>query len=71
MRVLRNVLGELVGMFAGDTLLSLPALLIVGIAVAVHFWSPLPPYASGLILGIGCLIAITWRTQTYTSLHRT
>jgi hypothetical protein len=65
MRVLRNVLSELVGMFAGDTLLSLATLLIVGIAVAVRFWSPLPPYAAGLILVIGCLIAISWRTQTY------
>ncbi len=65
MRVLHNVFRELIGMFAGDTLLSLIALLIVGMAAAVRFWSPLPPYAAGLILVIGCLIAITWRTQTY------
>jgi hypothetical protein len=39
MRALRNVLGELMGMFAGDLLLSLAALLTVGIAVAVRFWS--------------------------------
>jgi hypothetical protein len=52
-------------MFAGDKALSATTVFVVGLASTVRYFSPLPPLAAGLVLLVGCLIVIVWRTQTY------
>ena len=54
MNLLKEVVGELAGMFAGDLLLSLAVLAVVAMT-AVIAWSGLDPLLGGAVLLAGSL----------------
>lgn len=58
MTILRDVLAELVGMFAGDAWLSAAVLAVIGIAAALIDLGGVPPLAGGGMVLAGCLAVL-------------
>lgn len=65
MNVLRGVASEIYSMFAGDAVMSLFVVLLVSVAAALRFWTPLPSYLVGFGLLAGCLTLLAARVLAH------
>ena len=65
MILLRQLVGEIFSMFAGDPTMSILTVTIVGFAAALHFLTPLPSSLIGIGLVIGCLTLLGLRVFSH------
>lgn len=58
MNLLKDVLGELIGMFVGDARLSVAVLAVVAVSAVVVRVAGMDPLVGGAVLLAGCLLVV-------------
>ena len=70
MMVLRQVGAEIASMFAGDAVMTLFAVVLVAIALALRLATPMPSSVIGFGLFAGCVALLITRVYMYAGRSR-
>ena len=65
MSLLRQIVGEIYGMFAGDAVMTMFAVVFVATASALRFLTPVPSRAIGFALFAACVALLLTRVYLY------
>lgn len=65
MSLLRQVVAEIYGMFAGDAVMTMFAVVFVALASALRFLTPIPANAIGFALFAACVALLLTRVHLY------